>query len=81
MLPGMSAMATAMMKNGMEKLDIPPVDEFIEMIHDAGGSIYACKLAMDMFKYTEEDLCDQVEGVLTIGEFYVKSAGAQIIFT
>lgn len=80
-LPGISAMATMMMKNGMEKLDIPPVDEFIEMISDAGGSIYACKMAMDMFKYKEEDLCDQVEGVITVGEFYTKSAGAQIIFT
>ena len=35
-LPGMSAIATAMMNREMEKLDIPPVPEFIEMIHDAG---------------------------------------------
>jgi peroxiredoxin family protein len=38
-------------------------------------------MAMDMFKYKEEDLCDQVEGVITVGEFYTMSAGAQIIFT
>lgn len=80
-IPGVSSMATWMMKNEMEKLDIPPVDEFLEMISDAGGEIYACKLAMDMFKLTRDDLCDQVQAVLTVGEFYEKSAGAQILFT
>ena len=80
-IPGVSSMATWMMKNEMEKLDIPPVDEFLEMISDAGGEIYACKLAMDMYKLTRDDLCDQVQAVLTVGEFYEKSAGAQIIFT
>ncbi len=81
MLPGMSAFATSMMKKEMEKLDIPPVDEFIEMIHDSGAGIYACKAAMDMFHLKREDLCDPVDGILTVGEFYEKSAGAQIIFT
>jgi peroxiredoxin family protein len=80
-IPGVSAMATGMMKKEMEDLDIPPVDEFLEMIHDAGGKIYACKLAMDMFKIKKEDLVDQVEAVLTVGQFYEKSAGASIIFT
>ncbi len=81
MLPGMSAFATTMMKKEMEKLDIPPVREFIEMIHDAGAEIWACKAAMDMFHLKKEDLCPQVAGILTVGEFYEKSAGAQVIFT
>jgi hypothetical protein len=29
----------------------------------------------------EEDFCEQVDGVMTVGEFYEKSAGAEIIFT
>ena len=80
-IPGMSWMATAMMKKEMEKIDIPPVAEFIEMIHDAGGKIYACKATVDMFKLTTDDFCQQVDKVLTVGEFYEASAGAQIIFT
>ena len=35
--------------------DIPPVGEFIEMIHDAGGQLYACKATVDMFHLTEDD--------------------------
>ena len=80
-LPGMSTFATHMMKKEMDKLDIPPVDEFIEMISDAGGELYGCKATVDMFHLTDDDFCDQVDGVITVGEFYEKSAGAQIIFT
>jgi len=81
MLPGMSAFATSMMKKQMEKLDIPPIPEFLEMIHDGGGEIYACKAAMDMFGCTKDDLCEYADDILTVGDFYEKSAGAQIIFT
>ncbi|MCX7867374.1 MAG: DsrE/DsrF/DrsH-like family protein [Limisphaera sp.] len=80
-LPGMSALATAMMKKEMEKLDIPPVSEFLQMIHEAGGHIFACKATVEMFHLRPEDFCPQVEKVLTVGEFYERSAGAQIIFT
>lgn len=82
-MPGVSAFATRLMNKEMEKLDIPPVREFLEMISDSGGRIYACKLAMDMFKLKREDLWERVEGVLTVGQFYEHGAGAgsHILFT
>ena len=80
-LPGMSAFATGMMKKQMAKLDIPPVDEFIEMVHDAGAELYACKASVDMFGLTKEDFVPQVKDIINVGTFYEKSAGAQIIFT
>ena len=81
MLPGMSAMATSMMKKTMDKLDIPPVPEFIEMVADAGCRLYACKATVDMFKLKMEDFCPQVEAVINVGRFYELAAGGQIIFT
>jgi len=82
-LPGVEAGVSVMMKKQMEKLDIPPVDEFLEMITAGGGEIYACKLAMDMFKLTKEDLSEEVKDVLTVGDFYAMCGGenTQIIFT
>jgi peroxiredoxin family protein len=80
-LPGMSALATHMMQNQMEKLDIPPVPEFIELVSDSGAGIYACKASVDMFKLSEGDFVPQVDGVITVGEFYALAAGGQIIFT
>lgn len=81
MIPGMSAFATNMMKKEMEKLDIPPIREFIQMIHDAGCNIYGCKASVDMFHLTKKDFCKEVDEIISVGQFYEKSAGAQIIFT
>jgi peroxiredoxin family protein len=80
-IPGFSAMATSMMKKTMEKLDIPPVPEYIEMIADAGGKLYACKMTVDMFKLKKEDFCPQVDSIITVGKFYEIAAGGEIIFT
>jgi peroxiredoxin family protein len=80
-IPGMSAFATSQMKKEMEKLDIPPVGEFIEMIHDTGCELYACKATVDMFHLTKDDFCPQVDDIISVGQFYEMSAGAQIIFT
>jgi peroxiredoxin family protein len=82
-IPGMESFTSWMMMGEMEKLDIPPVGEFMDLITAGGGKIYACKLAMDMFKFKPEDLCEHVSGVLTIGEFYAHAGGegSQIIFT
>lgn len=82
-IPGVEAGVSAMMKSQMEALDIPPVDEFLEMITAGGGEIYACKLAIDMFKLKKEDLSDLVKDIITVGQFYEIAGGedAQIIFT
>jgi peroxiredoxin family protein len=80
-LPGMSAIATHMMEKQMTELDIPDIPEFIELISDSGAAIYACKLATDMFGFTKDDLVEQVDDIITVGEFYEMAAGGQIIFT
>jgi peroxiredoxin family protein len=51
------------------------------MIHDAGCGIYACKATVDMFKLTKDDFCDELDKVLTVGEFYERAGGSSIIFT
>ena len=80
-LPGMSALATRMMKRQMEKIDIPPIPEFIELVADSGVQLFACKASVDMFGLTMEDFVPQVEDIISVGEFYGKAAGGQIIFT
>lgn len=82
-IPGVEAGVSAMMKKQMEKLDIPPVDEFLDMITAGGGEIYACKMATDMFKMKKEDLTEHVKDIITVGDFYglATGEGTQIIFT
>ena len=72
-LPGMEALATKIMKKEMEKLDMPPVGEFLEILSDSGCRLWACKLAVDMFHLKKEDLIDEVEDIITIGDFYARA--------
>jgi peroxiredoxin family protein len=80
-VPGFSALATKMMQRQMEKLDIPPVPEFVELLSDSGAGLYACKATVDMFGLTIDDFVPQVDGVITVGEFYERAAGGEIVFT
>ena len=80
-LPGFSALATRMMQRQMEKIDIPPIPEFIELVADSGARLYACKATVDMFGLTMEDFVPQVDEIISVGEFYEKAAGGQIVFT
>ena len=80
-IPGMSAVATRMMKKQMEKLDIPPIPEFVELISDSGAGLYGCKASVDMFGLTKDSFVPQVDEIITVGEFFEKAAGAEIVFT
>jgi len=80
-LPGFSALATKMMQRQMEKLDIPPIPEFVELIADSGANLYACKASVDMFGLTMQDFVPQVRDIISVGEFYALAGEGQIIFT
>ncbi len=55
--------------------------EMLQILDEAGAELYACELAMKMFKRTREELIPQVKDVITAGDFYDLADGAQIIFT
>lgn len=80
MIPGASALMTKYMEKQIEKLDFPGIAEFIEMIHDTGAGLYACLASVELFGMEREDLIDELDGIITIGEFYEMAAGGQIIF-
>lgn len=80
-IPGVSALVTHKLAAEMEKLDIPPIPEFVEMIAESGAGLYACKASVDLFGLGEDDFIDEVEDVITVGEFYGLAGGGQIIFT
>lgn len=79
-LPGMTAFATHMMKKQIEGIDIPDVPEFLELITDAGGHLWACRMSADMMHITEDKLYERVEGIISASDFMEISEGAQTIF-
>ena len=79
-LPGMTAMATSQLKKSLAGLDVPEVPEFLEQIVASGGHLWACRLSADMNHLTEADLFDDVERIISAGDFIEKAAGAQLLF-
>lgn len=80
-LPGMESLAGTLMLRRMQELDLPGVREMLQTLADSGCELFACELAMKMFGRTQKDLVPQVSGVLTVGDFYDRTDGAQILFT
>ena len=79
-LPGMTAMATHMLKKEIHDLGIPDVPEFLQQIADAGGQLWACKMSADMMDLEQDDLFDEVVDIIDVSEFMDLSEGAQVIF-
>jgi peroxiredoxin family protein len=77
----MSSVMTHYLASKMEKIDIPTIPEFIEMIAGTGCELFACKASVDLFGLTKEDFIPEVQDIITVGEFYEKAAGGQIIYT
>ena len=79
-LPGMTAMATHMLKKQIADLGVPEVPDFLDQIVAAGGHLWACRMSADMNKLTETDLRDDVEGIISAADFIELTSGAQLLF-
>ncbi|MCL4500232.1 MAG: DsrE/DsrF/DrsH-like family protein [Deltaproteobacteria bacterium] len=59
-VPGMSSMATAMMKKKIEKANIPALPDLMEMAQLEGVELIACKMTFDMLELKDEDMIEDV---------------------
>ncbi len=71
-IPGMFALATWMMKDKMEKAQIPALPDVQEMARIEGVQFIACKMTVDMMKFTEDDFLDGV--IIHAAEDFLKYA-------
>jgi len=72
-IPGMSLLATSMMKKQIDEAGIPDLEELLETAQLEGVKLIACRMTMDMMKLGEEDLMEGVE--VMNAEQYLKLAG------
>jgi peroxiredoxin family protein len=78
--PGMTAMATHLLKKQIADVGVPEVPEFLDQIVAAGGHLWACRMSADMNHLTESQLRDDVEGIISAADFIDKTDGAQLLF-
>jgi len=79
-MPGMTAMATHMLKKQIADLGVPEVPDFLDQIVGAGGHLWACRMSADLNHLTASDLRDDVEAIISAAEFVEMTAGAQLLF-
>ena len=71
-IPGMSAVATWMMKEKMEKANIPPLSDLQEVAQIEGVKFVACKMTVDMMGFSEKDFIDGV--IIQTAEDFLRHA-------
>ena len=80
-IPGMTSIATGMMKKKIDKANIPSLGELQEVAQLEGVELIACKMTVDMMEIDESKLIDGVV-VWTAEEFLIYAKDCQIcLFT
>lgn len=81
MLPGMTSMATGMMKGKMKKANVATIPELLEICEEAEVRLIACQMTLDVLGIKNEDIMDGVEfaGASTFLEF-AKDADITLTF-
>ena len=71
-IPGMSAVATKMMRKKIEGAGIPTIEELMEVAQIEGVKFIACQMTIDMMGISEDDLIEGVE--IQNAESYLRHA-------
>ena len=79
-LPGMTRMATKMLKKQIADQGVPEVPEFLDLLVESGAKLWACKMSVDMMGLTKDDMHDGVVDIINVTGFLELAEGAQVIF-
>jgi peroxiredoxin family protein len=70
-LPGMTSMASMMMKGMFKKQAVPTIGELLDMARDSGVKLVACQMTLDVLGIKKKALIDGIEfgGLATFLEY------------
>ncbi len=77
-LPGMTAMATMMMKGMMKKGQVPDIVEMIRTAKELGVKFLGCQMTMDVMGVKQEDLIDEVDETVGAAAFVADALDADV---
>ncbi len=74
-LPGMTAMASMMMKGMFKKQSVPPIKELLNMARESGVKLICCQMTADVLGVKQQNLIDGIEfgGLATFIEYAMGS--------
>jgi peroxiredoxin family protein len=77
-LPGMTPMATQMMKRQFKQHGVASIDELVELAVEMGVKMIPCGMTMDVFGYSEKEFIDGIEPVCGATHFLSWAADADV---
>ena len=80
MIPGMTAMATGMMKGKMEKAKIPSIPDMFKTAKELGVKMHACSTTLQVMGINKDDFISEVDDVVGATTMLELGQGGQIIF-
>ena len=80
MIPGMTSMATRMMKGRITKAKVPSIPEMIKTAKDLGVKLHACSTTLEVMGTTKDMLIPEVDDIVGAATMLELGQGGQIIF-
>ena len=80
MLPGMTAVATSMMRKRIAKAKVAPLHEMVKDSVALGVHLHACSTTMEVMGIARGDLVPEVEDVVGAASFLAMAQGGQTLF-
>jgi peroxiredoxin family protein len=77
-LPGMTPMASWMMKRQFKDHGVASIDELIELAIEMGVKMQPCGMTMDVFGFSESEFIDGIEPVCGATSFLAWAADADV---
>lgn len=77
-LPGMTPMATSMMKRQFKDHGVASIDELIELSVELGVKLQPCGMTMNVFGFSEGEFIDGIEPVCGAAHFLDWAADADV---
>jgi peroxiredoxin family protein len=77
-LPGMTPMATAMMKRQFKEHGVASIDELLQLALELGVKLIPCGMTMDVFGFSKEEFIDGIEPVCGATHFLSWAADADV---
>lgn len=78
-LPGMTSMATSMIKKKMKSVGMMSVEELVKACKEAGVKFYACSATAELLGLKKEDLIPEVDDVVGATTFLLMAKEDSIV--
>ncbi len=78
-LPGMTGMATSMMKKKIKELGMPSIREMLRELKEMGVKLYACSNTVELMGLKREDLIEEVDDIVGATFFLQQAAEDAIV--